>query len=186
MRGKKALEHGPRRGGEPGSPWAATDGWRANIAARETFTFRAGEDELAAEVYHVGNEIRLTLPDGVTANLPRDVPPGWRIERSGRSVFAFSRGTQFRLERIVAVEQAATQSGATGNLNAPMPGRIVSVDVAPGDRVIAGQTVVVLEAMKMEHAIKAPGDGVVAELFHKAGDQVAEGVELLRLDPVEN
>lgn len=172
--------------GEPGSPWAATDGWRANIAARETFTFRSGEDELSAEICHAGDEILLTLSDGVTAHLPRDVPPGWRIERSGRSVFAFSRGTQFRFERIVAVEQASAQSGAAGNLNAPMPGRIVSVDVAPGDLVIAGQTLVVLEAMKMEHAIKAPGDGVVAELFHKAGDQVAEGVELLRLDPVEN
>lgn len=171
--------------GEPGSPWAATDGWRANLAARETFVFRSGEDELSADIRHDGDEILLTFSGG-TANLPRDFPPGWRIERTGRSVFAFSRGTQFRFERIVAVEQAATQSGAAGNLNAPMPGRIVSVNVAPGDRVIAGQTLVVLEAMKMEHAIKAPGDGAVAELFHKAGDQVAEGVELLRLDPVEN
>jgi len=86
----------------------------------------------------------------------------------------------------VAVDVADSRSGGTGNLNAPMPGKVVRVSVSPGDRVSRGQTLVVLEAMKMEHAITAPADGVVSEVFHADGDQVTEGVELLRLDAEEN
>jgi 3-methylcrotonyl-CoA carboxylase alpha subunit len=171
--------------GESGSPWAARDGWRANLAARENLVFRSGEVEVIVELRHEDKDTALRLPYGDEARLPRDLPSGWRVDRVGRLLFASSKGAQFRFERIVAVEQAAAQTGAAGNLNAPMPGRVVAVAVSPGDTVTAGQTLVVLEAMKMEHAIKAPGDGVVAELFHKSGDQVGEGVELLRLDPVE-
>ena len=63
-----------------------------------------------------------------------------------------------------------------------MPGRIASVVVAPGDAVIAGQTLVVLEAMKMEHALTAPYAGTVAEVSAARGDQVSEGAILVRLD----
>ena len=89
---------------------------------------------------------------------------------------------QVRFERVVAVEEADGQAGGSGNLNAPMPGKIVRVAVAAGDAVVRGQTLVVLEAMKMEHAITAPADGVVSEVFHKDGDQVGEGAELLRME----
>jgi 3-methylcrotonyl-CoA carboxylase alpha subunit len=104
----------------------------------------------------------------------------------GAVYFAASSGSQYRLERIVAVDQAADQSGGGGNLNAPMPGKIVQVAVSAGDPVVRGQTLVVLEAMKMEHAITAPSDGVVTDIFHTEGEQVAEGVELMRLEPVES
>jgi 3-methylcrotonyl-CoA carboxylase alpha subunit len=53
--------------------------------------------------------------------------------------------------------------------------------VAAGDRVQRGQALAVMEAMKMEHTINAPRDGVVGELLYAAGDQVSEGGELLRL-----
>lgn len=172
--------------GEPGSPWFATDGWRGNITAQETLTFQSGDEDVTLDVHHGETCIEVTFSDGSRAELPLDVPSDWRVFRDGRTLFVCSDGSQFRLGRVVAVEQATSQSGATGNLNAPMPGKIVSVDVKEGDIVTAGQTLVVLEAMKMEHAIKAPADGVVAELFHAAGDQVADGVELLRLDPVES
>ena len=62
-----------------------------------------------------------------------------------------------------------------------MPGKIVQAPVAEGDVVTKGQVLVVLEAMKMEHALTAPSDGVVAELKVKLGDQVSEGVVLARL-----
>ncbi|MCK5911272.1 MAG: biotin/lipoyl-binding protein, partial [Caulobacter sp.] len=72
---------------------------------------------------------------------------------------------------------------ATGAITSPMPGRVVSVSVAPGDKVTKGQKLVTLEAMKMEHAMAAPFDGVVAELSAVAGGQVSEGVVLARLEP---
>ena len=78
---------------------------------------------------------------------------------------------------------AAQQSPAAGGrLTAPMPGRIVAIHTAPGDKVRAGQALVVLEAMKMEHIVVATADGVVAQLRCAAGDQVADGDELLTLE----
>jgi 3-methylcrotonyl-CoA carboxylase alpha subunit len=62
-----------------------------------------------------------------------------------------------------------------------MPGKVVSFSVKPGDAVKKGQALAVMEAMKMEHTIVAPADGVVSELIFAPGDQVAEGAELLRL-----
>ena len=76
---------------------------------------------------------------------------------------------------------AAQDAHAGGGLNAPMPGKVVSFDVKAGDKVSKGQRVAVMEAMKMEHAITAPADGVVGELLYAAGEQVAEGVALLTL-----
>ncbi len=68
-----------------------------------------------------------------------------------------------------------------GRLTAPMPGKLVSFAVKAGDKVSAGQTLAVMEAMKMEHTIAAPKDGVVAEVLYAPGDQVAEGAELIKL-----
>jgi 3-methylcrotonyl-CoA carboxylase alpha subunit len=72
-----------------------------------------------------------------------------------------------------------------GALTAPMPGRIVSVDVAEGASVTTGQRLVVLEAMKMEQALVAPFDGIVAELKAVAGTQVSEGTLLVRIEKPE-
>lgn len=172
-------------GGEPGSPWSVPDGWRANLKAREVFVFTHVDDALSVAVLHDGDVVHLGLPDGSTATLPQDRHIGWKTYRTENTLFAVCGGTQVRLERVVAVEQDAAQSGSVGNLNAPMPGKIVSVAVSVGDVVTKGQTLLVLEAMKMEHAIKAPADGVVGDVFLKAGDQVTDGVELIRLEPVE-
>jgi 3-methylcrotonyl-CoA carboxylase alpha subunit len=62
-----------------------------------------------------------------------------------------------------------------------MPGKVVAFLAAAGDKVTRGQPLAVLEAMKMEHTLAAPRDGVVAELLYAVGDSVAEGGELLRL-----
>jgi propionyl-CoA carboxylase alpha chain len=64
---------------------------------------------------------------------------------------------------------------ASGSLLAPMPGSVVSVAVAPGAEVGAGQPVLVLEAMKMQHTVTAPHAGVVSEINVTVGDQVAGG-----------
>jgi len=54
--------------------------------------------------------------------------------------------------------------------------------VQAGDKVTGGQTLVIMEAMKMEHAIKAPADGTVSEVFFAQGDQVSEGAELIAIE----
>ncbi|MBA2709539.1 MAG: acetyl-CoA carboxylase biotin carboxylase subunit [Tatlockia sp.] len=73
------------------------------------------------------------------------------------------------------------QSGKTGQLTAPMPATVVAILKNKGDIVKEGESLIILEAMKMEHTIHAPKDGVLAELFYEVGSQVNEGAELLAL-----
>ena len=68
-----------------------------------------------------------------------------------------------------------------GGFSAPMPGKVLEVRVAPGDTVTKGQTLLVLEAMKMEHHMDAPDDGVVGEVFVTDGQQVAKDEVLLTM-----
>ena len=76
---------------------------------------------------------------------------------------------------------AAAGGAGDGAILSPMPGRIIAVEVAAGDRVAKGQRLVTLEAMKMEHSLTAPFDGVVAELNAPADGQVTEGTVLVRI-----
>jgi 3-methylcrotonyl-CoA carboxylase alpha subunit len=69
-----------------------------------------------------------------------------------------------------------------GTLEAPMPGRVAAVRVAPGRRVAKGEELVVVEAMKMENALRAPRDGVVRAVHVAAGDMVAPGRALVELE----
>ena len=66
-----------------------------------------------------------------------------------------------------------------------MPGKVVAVNVNAGDVVLAGSTMVVIEAMKMEHAIKASVDGQVTAVHYQVGEQVDEGVDLLTFEAAE-
>ena len=74
-----------------------------------------------------------------------------------------------------AAPAAPKAAAGAGDLTAPLQGTILSVDVNAGDSVKAGQTVVVIEAMKMENEIVAPADGVVKAIYVKKGDNVSAG-----------
>jgi 3-methylcrotonyl-CoA carboxylase alpha subunit len=69
-----------------------------------------------------------------------------------------------------------------GDIEAPMPGKVTAVEVAAGDKVAKGERLLTLEAMKMEHALIAPFDGIVAELNATAGAQVTEGTILVKVE----
>jgi len=71
-----------------------------------------------------------------------------------------------------------------GVVRAPMPGSVIAVLAEAGQRVSAGQPLVIVEAMKMEHTVTAPADGVVAELTAKAGQQVRMDESLAVIGPV--
>ena len=74
------------------------------------------------------------------------------------------------------------RGAADGAILAPMPGRVIAVEVETGARVVRGQKLLVLEAMKMEHALTAPFDGTLAALHATTGAQVTEGALLARID----
>jgi 3-methylcrotonyl-CoA carboxylase alpha subunit len=81
---------------------------------------------------------------------------------------------------------AADTEEATASLTAPMPGRIIAVKVEPGAKVERGQALLVMEAMKMEHTIRAPADGTVETVHFAVGDQVEEGAELIHFEPADS
>ncbi|KAG0288234.1 Methylcrotonoyl-CoA carboxylase subunit alpha, mitochondrial [Linnemannia gamsii] len=72
-----------------------------------------------------------------------------------------------------------------GSLRTPMPCKISQVMCKPGDKVVKGQALVILEAMKMEHIIKSPVDGVVADVFFNVGEMVAENKSLIAFEEKE-
>jgi biotin carboxyl carrier protein len=80
-----------------------------------------------------------------------------------------------------ATQQADEDAATLGALRSPLPGRVVGVAVSAGQRVRKGAPLLSLEAMKMEHTLRASVEGVVSELFVKQGEQVAEGSTLLVL-----
>ena len=99
-------------------------------------------------------------------------------------VLAFADGFA---RRYVLAEPRGSGVGAVsdGAILSPMPGRIIAVEVAEGDTVIKGQKLLTLEAMKMEHSLTAPFDGVVAELNAEAGAQVQVEALLVRIEAGE-
>ena len=99
-------------------------------------------------------------------------------------VLAFADGFA---RRYVLEQTRGSAAGAAGDgtILSPMPGRIIAVDVAAGDAVTKGQKLVTLEAMKMEHSLTAPFDGMVTELNAMVGGQVSEGSLLVRLEVTE-
>jgi len=103
------------------------------------------------------------------------------LTQAGLETILFEDGAAF-LTAPHAVRGRASGGASDGTLVAPMPGRIVSVDIAEGDMVKAGQKLVVIEAMKMEQGLVAPFDGMVAELKAAAGAQVSEGALLARVE----
>jgi len=79
-------------------------------------------------------------------------------------------------------EQRRRPHRTHGSLSSPMPATVISVNVAPGDAVAAGQTLIVLEAMKMELPVRAPGDGRVRAVHCKAGDLVQPDLSLIEFE----
>ncbi|WP_332654423.1 acetyl/propionyl/methylcrotonyl-CoA carboxylase subunit alpha [Brevundimonas sp.] len=116
------------------------------------------------------------LTGGVT--LIHDGRPDRELSRVVDEPVLFHDGEAWAFEPVTHQGGAGTGPASDGSLRAPMPGKIVATPAKPGDTVTKGQPVVVLEAMKMEHALVAPFDGVVAEIGVSVGDQVTDGTVL--------
>jgi 3-methylcrotonyl-CoA carboxylase alpha subunit len=98
----------------------------------------------------------------------------------------FLRGTHYALEIEDPLAHVGEQAAAEGGIRALMPGRVVSLLAEPGSHVKKGQPLLILEAMKMEHTLRAPADGACEGFNVAVGEQVAEGAELVRFKPAED
>jgi acetyl/propionyl-CoA carboxylase alpha subunit len=123
--------------------------------------------------------------NGEAMDLPFDLKGDVPIMAAGDGeVVVFQDGAALTLAFSLGGDQAGGGAASDGGIRAPMPGRIVALRVAGGERVNKGQSLIVLEAMKMEHALVAPFDGTIVDLAVKPGDQVSEGAVLARLGPI--
>ena len=129
--------------------------------------------------YHSDNQNNHTLwLDGV-----RIKAQSWT---HNETVYVFTDMGRDQIKLIDIMAHVGEDTAAVGSLNSPMPGQVIAFKVAIGDSVKQGDPLAVIEAMKIEHTITAPKDGVVAELLFAAGDLVADGDELLRIDSETN
>jgi 3-methylcrotonyl-CoA carboxylase alpha subunit len=101
------------------------------------------------------------------------------VLRDGDVFHVFANGAHYQLAWNDPMAHAGETESEGGRLTAPMPGKVVAVLAAKGQEVKKGEPLVIMEAMKMEHTIAAPHDGVVDDILYGVGDQVADGAPLL-------
>jgi len=150
-------------------------GWRSAKSGNTAKNHNTGKDDNAAKDDN-------TPALNIELMLGRLTVTGTVVRRGDR-FDVFSSGAMSPLLLKDPLKHAADgQSEPAGGLTAPMPGKVIAVHVAVGDKVKRGQALLVMEAMKMEHTIAAPGEGTVKELLYGVGDQVGEGAALITLD----
>ena len=176
-------------------PWSRRNGWRLHGVARRRFEFGSSGSHhafklersagglvlvSAARRWPVAFDPRAANTYDVTLAAQRTT---LTVYATGKRFSVFAPDGSAVVDLFDNVAPAADSADAAGSLLAPMPGKVIAFFVGAGDRVVQGQPLAVLEAMKMEHAITAPRDGTIAELLYAVGDQVGEGGELLRMVP---
>jgi pyruvate carboxylase subunit A/propionyl-CoA carboxylase alpha chain len=169
-------------------------GWRNTPSGYQTKRFADADEEYEIRYRFVRGRLELPDFDGVTlvsATPDRVVLSAGAVERPfdvaryGADVFVDG---PLGPVRLVAQSRFPDPDAAVahGSLLAPMPGSVIRIGAAVGDQVTAGQPLIWLEAMKMEHTIAAPNDGVLAELNVATGQQVDVGAVLARVEDTEN
>jgi len=145
------------------------DGSFAVEGGQVAIVHRWSPDDLDVEVDGIRRTVRITLAAG---------PSGEHLHLTGGGTT-----TTFRVVPRFSVPGSEAPSGG---LVAPMPGRVLEIRAAMGDTVTKGQTMLLLEAMKMEHHMTAPFDGTVTEVRVATGDQVDNGSVLLVINPTDD
>jgi 3-methylcrotonyl-CoA carboxylase alpha subunit len=177
------------------SPWSQRDGWRNGTLAARTLQLRAGEFTQVIRVNWRADGWNLDL-DGVATQARGifldatllDLELGPERQRvavlaTGATLRLFLAGAAWTVTHIDPFLATDAAAHADHELRAPMPGRVISLLAPAGTTVSRGAPLLVLEAMKMEHTVVAPCAGLVEAFNVAVGEQVAEGVELVRFVP---
>jgi 3-methylcrotonyl-CoA carboxylase alpha subunit len=200
LREQAAALNRASHSGDPWSPWSSHDGWRLNIQSQRTLTYRSGDSVYEVAVAYEVDGWRLALAG-------ESVLARGRVLESGR--FAGQLAVELDDRRLVASVVAVNEkqeqkrhvflNGTTTSFCATIPctwlkpaehtaWRPDGTDAGQGGRLAGGgrasrwkrcAALLILEAMKMEHTITAPKNGIVKAFCYAAGDQVADGAELV-------
>jgi 3-methylcrotonyl-CoA carboxylase alpha subunit len=181
--------------GDPHSPWAVADGWRLGHGGHRPLAFLHRGEALDLVAHGAAGEYRIEY-DGAQHELrgarlsAGELSLRWhtqgrrfRVRHQGHRITVHDGDQRLTLHLVPTYRSGeSSQSAGDGRIAAPMPGRVVLVKVTAGQRVSAGQELMVIEAMKMELAIKSPRDGTVEELRAAAGDFVEGDAVLATLE----
>lgn len=148
-----------------GSPWANISGWRINSQSTQYLNLVSGEQQ---------SDVRL-------ANTQTDLKRPLSAIRQGESLYLKWNGDIHAIEKFDALGVGGGNPATSGGLAAPMNGSIVRVLVEAGQSVDVGATLVVLEAMKMEHSIRSPRSGLIKAVYCAEGELVNEGLTLVEM-----
>jgi len=184
---------------DPTSPWGSTNAWRLNEAHIQHFNIAHSNTEYAITVEQKREANRsyyLITVDGDNAN-SRTVDCQGRLEgdslqtnidgyqstatitHNGNEISLYRQNGVFNFTRIMPDLGDSSDDDVHGGLVAPMNGTMVAVLVKAGDTVKKDQPLVIMEAMKMEHTIRAPSNGTINSLYFSEGEMVDGGAELL-------
>jgi len=187
---------------EPNSPWHQINGWRANNDHQQALTLQHNTDEFTVLVNAITKQktaqksehdesTYITSINGVRfdcqGTLQHDqltaIINGHRsqvtINQHANTINLYQNNHSFTFSQLFADCGQDDHDNNHGGLTAPMNGTMVSVLVNAGDKVSKNQPLVIMEAMKMEHTIKAPNDGTIDDIYFQVGDMVDGGAELL-------
>ena len=174
-------------------PWSLRNDWLLQGQSRRHFVFQCqgvAYPAVLTRTVRGGMTLRMADQEAAFDWADKAGPLQWHwgsqslrchVYRHGQDSHVFAEAGEVCLTRIDPLAHDSQDSVVSGNLAAPMPGKLLSFAVSVGEKVAAGQALAVMEAMKMEHTVAAPTAGTVAELLYAPGDQVAEGAPLLRL-----
>ena len=181
-----------------GSPWAIADGWRLGHAGRRLLAFLHRGDALNLVAHGANGDYTIETAQAVKTIGGARMVDGqlslrvdsqarcFQVRADPRKVTVHDGERRLELTPMSAYRpQHASAAGNDGRIVAPMPGRVVVVKAKPGDPVTEGQELLVMEAMKMELAIRSPRDGIVAELRAVAGEFVEADAVLATLEPLQ-
>ncbi|MGN6283270.1 acetyl-CoA carboxylase biotin carboxylase subunit [Frateuria sp.] len=180
---------------DPHSPWASADAWRIGHAGKRVVALSLHEQRYEVAAHGHGGDYRLEHgeaacevhgarlePDALSARFDGEAQRLSALVDDTRVLLHDAAGRRYRFVRAPAFAWASTESTGGNQVVAPMPGRIVLVKAKPGDSVEEGQELLVMEAMKMELALKAPRAGTIESVSATQGEFVEADAVLVRFE----
>jgi len=190
---ERAVADGPGHGNDPYSPWSRADAWRVGHAGKRIVALSSGEQRHEIEAYGHDGDYRLRCGESACEVHGARLGGGTLSARfdghslrfavqtdAERMVLHDTRGQRHTFSRAAAFAWESKAGGGGNQIVAPMPGRIVLVKAQAGDSVDEGQELLVMEAMKMELALKAPRAGTIESVSATQGEFVEADAILVR------
>jgi len=160
---------------EPASPWDSGDAFQLSGARGLALPILAEGESVVAQVFYGPGGAKVAI-DGIAP-----AADAVTVE-AGEAVYVLRRGRQTKITlRGLALDESGAR-GSSGLVRAPMHGKVLSILVEQGERVMRGQRLAIIEAMKMEHTLTAPIDGIMTEIAVVVDAQVAEDAKVMVIE----